>query len=117
MSCSVMSKVMPLRSPPRLHFGNRSWNSCPDAFPPTSLNPAIRLLLQRRKFWNYDFNPFAVALEKVREEDRGRTRVRNHRRARSLSPFRAFKLNATSKTTSNPMPCRLWTKTLKQITN
>ncbi|KAI4382151.1 hypothetical protein MLD38_008150 [Melastoma candidum] len=57
---------------------------------------------QRRKFWNDDFDPFAVALEKVREEDRGRTQVRSHRRAQSLSPFWAFKSSDTGKTTSNP---------------
>lgn len=45
-----------------------------------------RVPFARKNSWNDDFDPFMVALEKVREEKRGRNSY--HRRSRSFSPFR-----------------------------
>ncbi|KAL6524321.1 hypothetical protein OROGR_016755 [Orobanche gracilis] len=70
--------VMPLKLPPRLQHDSKSAASSPKA--------ASKFPFPFRSSWNDDFDPFAAALQKVREEEK---RGRNSRRSRSYSPFRA----------------------------
>ncbi|XVE59924.1 hypothetical protein DITRI_Ditri05aG0085400 [Diplodiscus trichospermus] len=83
-------KVMPLKPPPRLQYpsdkkfdGQSSTLSSPRS--PTGV---LRLPFHRKSLWNDDFDPFMVALENVKEEKVGISQAKNHRRARSMSPFR-----------------------------
>ncbi|KAK7385896.1 hypothetical protein VNO78_31842 [Psophocarpus tetragonolobus] len=87
-------KVLPLmpslKLPPRLHQnGNGSITSTHTSS--RSLGSMLRLRFSRHSLWNDDFDPFMVALEKVRVEKRGKPSSRHGlRRTRSLSPFRGF---------------------------
>ncbi|OWM69126.1 hypothetical protein CDL15_Pgr025313 [Punica granatum] len=75
-------KVMPLKPPPgSLRSADGSPSPCFGASPPRS----PRSPFFRRSLWNDDFDPFMAALENVKEEEGGN---KQHRRARSLSPFR-----------------------------
>ncbi|KAL0371045.1 UNVERIFIED_CONTAM: hypothetical protein Sangu_0422600 [Sesamum angustifolium] len=78
--------VMPLKLPPRLQF-ETEYHSFSQRSPVSSPRTVCRLPFARRSSWNDDFDPFMVALQKVREEKRGRNS--HHRRSRSYSPFRA----------------------------
>ncbi|PIN26137.1 hypothetical protein CDL12_01115 [Handroanthus impetiginosus] len=74
--------VMPLKPPPRLlHYDTDS-----NSFSQKSPRTVCKIPFARKCSWNDDFDPFMVALEKVREEKRGRNSL--HRRSRSYSPFR-----------------------------
>lgn len=75
-------QVKPLKLPPRLQ--NRSATTCPS--PTMSPTSVINISFTRKNIWNDDFDPFMVALDKVREENRGRKSV--HRRSQSHSPYR-----------------------------
>ncbi|KAI3461168.1 hypothetical protein Pfo_017831 [Paulownia fortunei] len=81
--------LRPLKLPPRLQFDS-DFNSFSRRSP--ALSPES---LARKSAWNDDFDPFTVALQKVREEKRGRN---SHlRRIRSYSPFRImFKCSSDS---------------------
>ncbi|CAK9138809.1 unnamed protein product [Ilex paraguariensis] len=83
-------QVLPLKLPPRLLYGNDTKCAGNSSIPasPRSPNSVIKIPFARRITWNDDFDPFMVALEKVREEKRGRNKGNDHRRTRSLSPFR-----------------------------
>lgn len=82
-------QVVPLKPPPRLSYysspngiSNRSSSSAA-----SSPNPVLKIPFPRWKnTWSDEFDPFAVALEKVTEEKKGKSH--HHRRSRSLSPFR-----------------------------
>ncbi|KAF7119806.1 hypothetical protein RHSIM_Rhsim13G0206300 [Rhododendron simsii] len=82
-------QVVPLKPPPRLSYysspngtSNRSSSSAA-----SSPNPVLKIPFPRWKnTWSDEFDPFAVALEKVTEEKREKSH--HHRRSRSLSPFR-----------------------------
>lgn len=79
----VNGLVKPLKLPPRLQY--RDDMTChSQTLSPTSV---IKISFTRRNMWNDDFDPFMVALEKVKEEKKGRKSV--HRRTRSHSPYRA----------------------------
>ncbi|XP_044460440.1 uncharacterized protein LOC123192027 [Mangifera indica] len=77
-------KVMPLKPPPRLQYGNSVENSS-TLSSPRSPSGRLKFPFQLRSLWNDDFDPFMVALETVKREERQKTR----RRARSMSPLRA----------------------------
>ncbi|KAG6414023.1 hypothetical protein SASPL_126739 [Salvia splendens] len=83
--------VMPLKPPPRLHKSALS--------SPRSPATVCRIPFARKSSRNDDFDPFMVALEKVREEKRGRNS--HHRSSRSYSPFRAFSRSSTTVTHDN----------------
>ncbi|KZV44447.1 hypothetical protein F511_19348 [Dorcoceras hygrometricum] len=82
--------VMPLKLPPRLQydgdFSSFSQRSSPLVSSPKSPRMACRFPFGRKSGWNDGFDPFLVALQKVREEKAGRSGQR--RRSRSHSPFR-----------------------------
>ncbi|KAL6598835.1 hypothetical protein ACP70R_046095 [Stipagrostis hirtigluma subsp. patula] len=94
--------LLPLRLPPRLqrpaYFAGAS-----AATSPTSSAPAAN-----RSRRHTGFDPFAVALEKVRREG-GAAAAAAPRRARSLSPLRgsaaAAMVSAHKKNTSSSAPC------------
>ncbi|KAI3450048.1 hypothetical protein Pfo_006713 [Paulownia fortunei] len=82
--------VMPLKLPPRLQYDS-DFNSFSHKSPvssPKSPRTVCRIPFARKSSWSDDFDPFLVALQKVREEKRGRNS--DHRRSRSYSPFRAM---------------------------
>ncbi|KAK4441407.1 hypothetical protein Salat_0475600 [Sesamum alatum] len=82
-----------LKLPPRLQ-----WESDSDGFgrscvssafsSPKSPRTVCRVPFARKSFWNDDFDPFKVALQKVKEEKRGRNS--QQRRSKSYSPFRVM---------------------------
>ncbi|KAJ0102384.1 hypothetical protein Patl1_05586 [Pistacia atlantica] len=76
-------QVMPLKLPPRLQYGNSVENNSTFSSP-RSPSGRLKFPFQRRSLWNDDFDPFMVALETVKQEQREKT----HRRARSMSPLR-----------------------------
>lgn len=80
--------VMPLKPPPRLHTSPLS--------SPKSPRTVCKIPFSRKNSWNDDFDPFTVALEKVREEKRGRNC--HHRRSRSYSPFRVLSRSSSTVT-------------------
>lgn len=95
----VLPLTPPLKLPPRLQNLNSKsgGNRSSSASSPRSPSSVLKLSFSRRSLWNDDFDPFVVALENVREEKRGKTRDgNNHRRARSLSPFRTTKQKQVS---------------------
>nr|KYP73235.1 hypothetical protein KK1_005850 [Cajanus cajan] len=89
-----LMQLPPLKLPPRLHqSGDGSIVSTHSSTltSPRSPGSVLRLQFSRHSLWNDDFDPFMVALEKVREEKRGKPSARHGlRRTRSLSPFRGF---------------------------
>jgi hypothetical protein len=85
----VMPMMPPLKLPPRLvHNGDSTQSS--RATSPKSPGSMLRLPFMRLRKNDDDFDPFKVALEKVREESRGKPKDKQHgiRRTRSLSPLR-----------------------------
>lgn len=79
--------VVPLKPPPHLNYCFPNANSNKSSSTSSSPNPVRKTSFPRWKnTWNDEFDPFAVALEKVKEEKRGKSH--HHRRSRSLSPFR-----------------------------
>ncbi|XP_073285295.1 uncharacterized protein [Primulina huaijiensis] len=95
--------VMPLKLPPRLQY-NSVFNSSSQrwTFAPRSMSPTTmcRIPFACKYTWNDDFDPFTVALERVREEKRGRSG--QPRRSRSHSPFRiASKYSCTDTISCN----------------
>ncbi|KAK7320471.1 hypothetical protein VNO77_29970 [Canavalia gladiata] len=91
----VLPLVMPpLKLPPRLHQngdGNIMSTQNSTVTSPRSPGSVLRLPFSRHSLWNDDFDPFMVALEKVKEEKRGKPKAKHGlRRTRSLSPFRGF---------------------------
>lgn len=80
-------KVMPLKLPPRLfqkedHGNNISSTQSSTVTSPRS--PGSMLKLPFSRLWKDDFDPFMVALEKVREDKRGNSKARHDlRRSRS----------------------------------
>ncbi|KAG4964510.1 hypothetical protein AAZX31_14G035300 [Glycine max] len=90
----VLPLMPPLKLPPRMHQnGDGSIMSTHSSTltSPRSPGSVLRLRFSRQSLWNDDFDPFMVALEKVREEKRGNPSARHGlRRTRSLSPFRSF---------------------------
>ncbi|KAK8661097.1 hypothetical protein V6N13_051998 [Hibiscus sabdariffa] len=83
-------KVMPLKPPPRLQYHHKQSLSLSPLRSPSS---GLRLPFQRRSLWNDDFDPFMAALKNVKEEKGGKSQAKNHRRARSMSPFREKETN------------------------
>ncbi|KAK6119818.1 hypothetical protein DH2020_046443 [Rehmannia glutinosa] len=90
--------VMPLKLPPRLQYDTDS-NSFSHKSPVSSPRTVCKIPFTRKNSWNDDFDPFMVALQKVREEKRGRNS--HHRRSRSYSPFRALSKCSSSDCTNN----------------
>ncbi|KAJ1432090.1 hypothetical protein SESBI_06724 [Sesbania bispinosa] len=90
----VLPMIPPLKLPPRLlqnRDGNMMSNQSSRVTSPRSPGSMLRLPFTRLGLWNDDFDPFMVALEKVREEKRGKPKAKHGlRRTRSLSPFRGF---------------------------
>ncbi|KAG6411393.1 hypothetical protein SASPL_129474 [Salvia splendens] len=84
--------VMPLKPPPRLYKSALS-------SPRSPATVCRRIPFARKSSRNDDFDPFMAALEKVREEKRGRNS--HHRRSRSYSPFRALSRSSTTVTDGN----------------
>ncbi|GAU22135.1 hypothetical protein TSUD_251630 [Trifolium subterraneum] len=85
----VMPMMPPLKLPPRLvHNGDSTQSS--RATSPKSPGSMLRLPFTRLWKNDDDFDPFKVALEKVREENREKPKDKQHgiRRTRSLSPLR-----------------------------
>ncbi|KAL7151941.1 hypothetical protein ABFS83_04G065500 [Erythranthe nasuta] len=91
--------VMPLKLPPRLlcEGPDFSSNSFCQKSPFSSPRTVCRIPFSRKNSWNDDFDPFMVALEKVREEKRGRNS--HYRRSRSHSPFRAMPKESSDENT------------------
>lgn len=83
-------KVKPLKLPPRLQNDGADGSrlQTPGASPASSPRYAgvRKRLARQRSLWDDNFDPFEVALERVRAEERDSGR----RRSRSLSPFRGF---------------------------
>lgn len=89
----VNGLVMPLKPPPRLQYdSDHSFSQKSPVSSPKFPRAVHKLPFARRNAWNDDFDPFIVALEKVREEKRNSF----HRRSVSQrSPFRTIsKANA-----------------------
>lgn len=90
----VLPLVPPLKLPPRLlqnGDGNMMSTQSSTATSPRSPGSVLRFPFSRLSLWNDDFDPFMAALEKVREEKRGKQKAKHGlRRTRSLSPFRGF---------------------------
>ncbi|XP_059665412.1 uncharacterized protein LOC132311509 [Cornus florida] len=82
--------VMPLKLPPRLQYVNDTkrvgLNST--ASSPRSPGSGFRMPFSWWTMSDDDFDPFTVALEKVKGEKRRKNHANHHRRSRSLSPFR-----------------------------
>ncbi|GMI73881.1 hypothetical protein HRI_001057400 [Hibiscus trionum] len=87
-------KVMPLKPPPRLQYHKQS-SVLPS---PRSPSGGLRLSFQRRSLWNDDFDPFMAALKNVKEEEAGKPQAKNHRRSRSMSPFREREITTPKET-------------------
>ncbi|PSR90123.1 Estrogen receptor beta-1 like [Actinidia chinensis var. chinensis] len=77
-------QVMPLKPPLWLRSPSGVYQSS-TASSPRSPGSGLRIPFPHRSKWNDEFDPFAVALENVKDEKRGKS---HHTRARSLSPFR-----------------------------
>ncbi|XVF47273.1 hypothetical protein PTKIN_Ptkin03bG0096300 [Pterospermum kingtungense] len=90
-------RVMPLKPPPRLQYpdDNKFDKRSSTLSSPRSPTGVLRLPFHRRSLWNDDFDPFMVALENVKEEKVGKSQAKNHRRARSMSPFREISPKGT----------------------
>lgn len=89
--------LIPLKLPPRLvHNGDGNVTSSTQSSRATSpKSPGSMLRLPFTRLWkNDEFDPFKVALEKIREEKRGKIKGKQEqdglRRTRSLSPLRVF---------------------------
>ncbi|KAI4308212.1 hypothetical protein L6164_031310 [Bauhinia variegata] len=83
--------VPPLKLPPRLQNGdgNKMSVQSSTASSPRSPGSLLGLQFSLQSSWKDDIDPFMVALEKVRGENRGKSqRKHGFRRTRSLSPFR-----------------------------
>ncbi|KAL2239976.1 UNVERIFIED_CONTAM: hypothetical protein Sindi_0638800 [Sesamum indicum] len=82
----------PLKLPPRLQwesdFDGFGRSCVSAALSPKSPRTVCRVPFACKSFWNDDFDPFKVALQKVKEEKRGRNS--HQRRSRSYSPFRVM---------------------------
>ncbi|KAK4763578.1 hypothetical protein SAY87_013016 [Trapa incisa] len=85
-SCGTVVPLMKLKPPPIMLGTDKSSGSS---------RPSPRMMARGgpvswRTLWSHDYDPFQVALMKVRKEDRrrGRGDVEGERRARSLSPLR-----------------------------
>ncbi|KAL0437165.1 UNVERIFIED_CONTAM: hypothetical protein Sradi_0424400 [Sesamum radiatum] len=81
----------PLKLPPRLQWESDDGfgRSCVSAASSPKLPRTVcRVPFACKSFWNDDFDPFKVALQKVKEEKRGRNS--HQRRSRSYSPFRVM---------------------------
>ncbi|KAK8474451.1 hypothetical protein V6N13_107758 [Hibiscus sabdariffa] len=78
-------KMMPLKPPPRLQYHHKQSSVSSS---PTSPSGGLRLSFRRGSLWNGGFDPFTAALKNVKEE-----KGKNHRRARSMSPFRERETN------------------------
>ncbi|KAK8630632.1 hypothetical protein V6N13_079417 [Hibiscus sabdariffa] len=87
-------KVMPLKPPPRLQYHKQS-SILPS---PRSPSGGLRLSFQRRSLRNDEFDPFMAALKNVKEEEAGKPQTKNHRRARSMSPFREREITTPKET-------------------
>lgn len=96
-------RVMPLKPPPRFRVDGGDMKSCSERMtdwsPKSPGTTMFRVPFARRNVWNDDYDPFMAALQKVKEEHRGRKSNsmyggddhgddHHHRRTRSLSPFR-----------------------------
>ncbi|KAL5580324.1 hypothetical protein UlMin_012766 [Ulmus minor] len=81
--------VSPLKLPPSFSHGKDKDGTTRSTAvsPPRSPRSVLKLPFSRRSFWNDDFDPFMVAMEKVKKEEKGKMEGKNHRRGRSLSPF------------------------------
>ncbi|KAL5833341.1 hypothetical protein ACOSQ3_017015 [Xanthoceras sorbifolium] len=92
-------KVMPLKPPPRLNFNDNS--SCLSSSP-RSPTVALKFPFPRRSLWNDDFDPFAVALENVKDDNNieKRNKEKDYRPARSVSPVRALNPKRPNKSMS-----------------
>lgn len=90
----VLPLIPPLKLPPRLlqnGDGNMMSTQSSTATSPRSPGSVLRFPFSRLSLWNDDFDPFMAALEKVKEEKRGKQKAKHGlRRTRSLSPFRGF---------------------------
>ncbi|KAL9315710.1 hypothetical protein ACSQ67_016711 [Phaseolus vulgaris] len=88
----VLPLMPPLKLPPRLHKIGVSSIHRSKLASPRSPGSMFRLRFSRHTLWNDDFDPFMVALEKVRGEKRRKPNARHvFRRSRSLSSFRSFR--------------------------
>lgn len=110
-------KVMPLKPPPCSYYESKGGNQSPVGSPsPKSPRSGFKVSFhfRHRSRWNDDFDPFIVALENVKGDSRARrtTQANDHRRTRSLSPFRVgsfysgvelLKLLVTSKRTGRTL--------------
>ncbi|MED6109797.1 hypothetical protein PIB30_036912 [Stylosanthes scabra] len=113
-------KVLPLEPPPALKLPPRLIRSNGDSgsvvasaqsstlTSPKSPALVLRMLpFSRHSLWNDDFDPFAVALEKVKDDKRGNSgsKAKNDlRRTRSLSPFRSEKHVGIPSKTKKQLP-------------
>ncbi|CAL5428185.1 unnamed protein product [Camellia sinensis] len=86
-------QVLPLKPPPRLQRANGLSPKNTSASSPRSPSSVFKISFRRPSTWNDEFDPFVVALDKVKEEKR---RTSHHRRARSLSPFRTTNTATTT---------------------
>lgn len=84
-------QVLPLKLPPGRVQSSNGQSSI--AMSPRSSSPVLRIPFARRNTWNDNFDPFKVALEKVKDEKR---RKSVHRRSQSLSPFRTITVVASN---------------------
>ncbi|KAK9042943.1 hypothetical protein V6N11_071296 [Hibiscus sabdariffa] len=88
-------KMMPLKPPPRLQYHHKQSSVSSS---PRSPSGGLRHSFRRRSLWNDSFDPFTAALKNVKEEE-----AKNHRRARSMSPFRGRETNGSNQQEINQM--------------
>ncbi|GAB4835298.1 hypothetical protein Ancab_000207 [Ancistrocladus abbreviatus] len=85
-------KVLPLKLPPRLQHVNsnkKHRNHGSNASSPGALSSGLKMPFSRQTLWNDDFDPFSVALEKVKDNGRMlKIKGNQLRRAKSLSPLK-----------------------------
>ncbi|TXG73462.1 hypothetical protein EZV62_002041 [Acer yangbiense] len=94
-------KVMPLKPPPRLQNGNGNDSSFCLSSPRSPTTAALKFPFPRRSLWNDDFDPFMVALENVKDDEKRRKKsAKEHRRAVSMSPIRALSPKRPNKSIS-----------------
>ncbi|XP_009794993.1 uncharacterized protein [Nicotiana sylvestris] len=87
-------QVMPLKLPPRLQCDDDMKYTTQRSITCSTIAPTAMV---KSPFARRDVDPFVVAMQKVmKEENRGRSNNSNrHKRARSLSPFRAKNMEWT----------------------
>ncbi|KAL2535931.1 uncharacterized protein Fot_17322 [Forsythia ovata] len=101
--------VMPLKLPPRLQYDSDVHSISQRSFASTPRSPrtTCRIPFARQNAWDDDFDPFTVALKKVREEKKGN----DHRRSKSHSLFTTSKSKCSTPREGSPMSSQVQVST------